>query len=222
MFDGIAPRYDLLNRLMSFGADRRWRRAAASALALRPGATVLDLATGTADLAIEIARTWPGSSIIALDPSSRMLDVARKKVVRAGLSQRIRLVRGRAEDLPFRDEKVDGCTMAFGIRNIVDRSRALAETARATATTGRIVILELSEPDGVLGALARLHIRRIVPRLGAFLSGAREYRYLRESIAAFPTPGEFAALMGRSALHVQDVLPLTFGVCHLYVGRPAR
>ena len=223
MFDGIAARYDLLNRIMSLGADQRWRRLSVLALRLPSTPTrVLDLATGTADLAIRVAQVHAGTTVVGIDPSGGMLEVARRKVAVAGLSQRIHLLRGAAESLPLRDQIVDGVTMAFGIRNVADRRQGLAETSRVTRSSGRVVILELSEPQGALGLLARFHIRRLVPRLGAMLSGMREYRYLQESIAAFPRPVEFSELMRRAALHVQEIRALALGACHLYVARPAR
>jgi demethylmenaquinone methyltransferase/2-methoxy-6-polyprenyl-1,4-benzoquinol methylase len=223
MFDAIAPRYDLLNRLLSLGVDQRWRRLLVEQLALKPGARVLDHATGTADLALMIARSQPELQVVGIDPSTEMLRVGRVKVEAAGLSARVSLQVGNAEDLSaFESGSFDGVSMAFGIRNVPDRARALREMARVTRAGGRIAILELSEPPGgVMGALARLHVHQIVPWLGALLSGAREYRYLQRSIAAFPPAETFASMMAESGIVVQRVQPLTFGVCHLYVGSPA-
>jgi demethylmenaquinone methyltransferase/2-methoxy-6-polyprenyl-1,4-benzoquinol methylase len=223
MFDAIAPRYDLLNRMLSLGIDQRWRRRLVEQLQLQPGALVLDHATGTADLAMAIARSSPGVRVIGIDPSAEMLRIGGAKVEAAGLASRISLQRGDAEDLSgFAADSVDAVTMAFGIRNVPDRARALREMARVTRSGGRIAILELSEPaGGVLGPLARLHVHQIVPRLGALLSRAKEYRYLQQSIAAFPPPDAFADLMKASGIVVERIDPLTFGVCHLYVGTPA-
>jgi demethylmenaquinone methyltransferase / 2-methoxy-6-polyprenyl-1,4-benzoquinol methylase len=223
MFDAIAPRYDLLNRLLSLGIDQRWRRLLVEKLALRPGARVLDHATGTADLALLIARSQPEIQVVGVDPSTEMLRVGRVKVEAAGLGSRVSLQTGSAEDLSaFEPGSFDGVSMAFGIRNVPDRARALREMARVTRPGGRIAILELSEPPGgLMGALARLHVHQIVPWVGALLSGAREYRYLQRSIAAFPPAETFAGMMAESGIVVQSVLPLTFGVCHLYVGTPA-
>lgn len=223
MFDAIAPRYDLLNRLLSLGIDQRWRRLLVERLQLKPGATVLDLATGTADLAILIARSEPGLHVVGVDPSTEMLRVGNVKVEAAGLTERVRLEVGNAEELSaFANHSIDAVSMAFGIRNVPDRGRALRELARVTRPGGRIAILELSEPrGGLLGPLARFHVHQVVPWLGALLSGAREYRYLQKSIAAFPPPQEFALLMKESGLVVESVQALTFGVCHLYVGTPA-
>jgi demethylmenaquinone methyltransferase/2-methoxy-6-polyprenyl-1,4-benzoquinol methylase len=222
MFDAIAARYDLLNRLLSFGIDRRWRRRLVERLELQPGALVLDHATGTADLAISIARSHPEVRVIGVDPSAEMLRIGRAKVEAAGLAARVSLETGDAENLSgFAERSVDAISMAFGIRNVPDRARALREMARVTRPGGRIAILELSEPRGIMGPLARLHVHQIVPWLGSLLSGAKEYRYLQRSIAAFPPPQVFADLMRENGIVVGRVEPLTFGVCHLYVGTPA-
>ena len=221
MFDGIAARYDLVNRVISLGIDQSWRRKTVRALALGTSHRVLDLATGTADLAIQVARTEPSVSVVGLDPSAKMLEVGRAKVERAVLAPRVELVQGDAQALPFPDASFHSVCIAFGIRNVPDRGQALREMARVTRPGGRIAILELSEPrGGLMGAMARFHIHTIVPYVGALLSGVKEYRYLQRSIAAFPPAEEFAELMRSSNLNVLAVHPLTFGVCHLYVAEP--
>lgn len=219
MFDRIASRYDLMNRIISLGIDQRWRRRTVDALALKPGARVLDLATGTGDLAMMIARRHPEVTVVGVDPSAGMLAEGDRKVAAAGLGERVTLRRGDAEQLEADDASVDGISMAFGIRNVVDRPKALREMARALKPGGRVAILELSEPRrGLLGMMARVHIHHVVPTLGALLSGAWEYRYLQRSIAAFPPAGEFAEVMRASGLRVERAEPMTFGVVHLYVG----
>jgi len=223
MFDRIAARYDTMNRVLSLGLDRGWRRRTVRALHLGERPRVLDLATGTADLAIDIARACPGAEVIGLDPSPQMLAVAHAKLVRRGLADRIALVRGDAQQLPYASCEMDAATIAFGIRNVPDRPAALREMARVVRPGGRIAVLELGEPGGgLLGRVARFHCRHVVPQLGALLSGAREYRYLQRSIAAFPPSAEFAEVMERAGLHVIEVVPLTFGVCTLYVATPAE
>jgi demethylmenaquinone methyltransferase/2-methoxy-6-polyprenyl-1,4-benzoquinol methylase len=221
MFDRIARRYDLMNRLLSFGLDKRWRRHLLDALGdVRPGDAVLDVATGTADVALAIAKRHPESTVVGLDPSEGMLAVGREKVDRVGLSARIRLVAGTGEALPFGDAEFAATTIAFGIRNVPDRLAALREFARVTRAGGHVVILELSEPrQGLLAPFARFHVHRVVPWLGSVLSGAREYRYLQESIAAFPPPDAFAALMKQAGLEPVSVRRETLGTAHLYVGR---
>lgn len=221
MFDRIAQRYDLLNRLLSLGLDRGWRKQTVRALALRPGARVLDLATGTADVAMAIARAYPQCSVVGVDPSLGMLEVGRRKIAEADLGARITLLAGDAQALELPDRSFDGVCIAFGIRNVPDRARALAEMARVTRPGGRVAILELSEPRrGLLAPLARFHIHELVPRLGALLSGSREYRYLQRSIAAFPPPEDFAEMMRAAGMDVLAVTRFSFGVCHLYVGTP--
>lgn len=221
MFDGIAPRYDLLNRVLSLGIDQSWRRKTARALALPAAAHVLDLATGTADLALQVAHEARDARIVGVDPSERMLSIGREKVARLGLAERITLELGDAQSLPFPDRHFDGVCIAFGIRNVPDRAKALREMARVTRVSGRIAILELAEPEGgLLAPITRFHVHTVVPTLGAWLSGAPEYRYLQRSIAKFPSRAEFAELMQGSGIELVDVRALTFGVCSLYVGTP--
>ena len=152
-----------------------------------------------------------------------MIEVGARTLARGGLADRVTLVLGDAQALAYDDQAFDGVTMSFGIRNVPDRAAALRELARVCRPGGRVAILELGEPEGgVMAPLARFHIRQVVPRVGALLSGAREYRYLQSSIAAFPPPAEFAEMMEAAGLAVLDVVSLTFGVCQLYVGTPRR
>jgi demethylmenaquinone methyltransferase / 2-methoxy-6-polyprenyl-1,4-benzoquinol methylase len=238
MFDKIAARYDTLNRVLSFGLDQRWRRIVVRALGLdvrrrkkskqgqwfgeRP--RVLDVATGTGDLAIEIARACPGATVVGLDPSPSMLAIAEHKLARCGLADRVTLTVGDAQALPQHSCEIDAATIAFGIRNVPDRGKALRELARVVRPAGRIAVLELNQPrdSGLFASAARLHTHHIVPRLGAWLSGAAEYRYLQASVAAFPPPQQFAELMRASGLDVLAITPLTFGVCTLYLATPAE
>lgn len=223
MFDDIAGRYDLLNRIISLGLDQSWRRKTVAALAIGENERVLDLATGTADLALRVATLAPSAQVIALDPSAKMLAVASHKVAASGHADRVRLLRGDAESLPFADDSIDRLCMAFGIRNVPDRARALREMARVTRHGGRIAILELAEPQrGVMASLARMHVHHVVPWLGGLLSGSREYRYLQRSIAAFPSANDFCRVMESSGLSLVACHPLTFGVATLYVATPTK
>ena len=223
MFDGIAERYDLVNRVISLGIDQSWRKNSVKALALEGGARVLDLATGTGDLAIMVARQHPSVTVVGVDPSEKMLEVGQKKLTLAALSERITLQVGDAQALQFPDNHFDGLCIAFGIRNVPDRLQGLREMARVTKPGGRVAILELSEPrGGVMGPLARFHVHSVVPTVGALLSGKREYHYLQKSIAAFPPAAEFEAMMVEAGLGIVASTALTFGVCHLYVGEPLR
>lgn len=220
MFDAIADRYDLLNRLISFGTDRGWRRQTATSLG--DPQRILDLATGTGDLALEVAGRFPQATVTGLDPSGKMLTVARRKTEQRNLAARIQYVEGDAQALPFGDHSFDSISMAFGIRNVPDRAAALREMARVTVPGGRIAILELTEPTGALvGAFARLHVHWVVPKLGALLSGKGQYDYLSRSIAAFPPPQAFIELAARCGLQLIELKKFSFGACHLFVFTPS-
>jgi demethylmenaquinone methyltransferase/2-methoxy-6-polyprenyl-1,4-benzoquinol methylase len=219
MFDRIAHRYDLLNRVLSLGLDHGWRRRASAALGLAPEehGEILDLATGTGDLAIAVARMHPSARVLGTDPSPNMLAIGQTKI--EALGGRVRLTTGDAQAIEAADGAFAGVTIAFGIRNVPDRDRALREMTRVCRSGGRVVVLELGEPNvGILGPLARFHVRHVVPRIGALLSGAREYRYLQTSIAAFPPAPEFARKMEGAGLTSVGFTPLTFGACTLYRG----
>jgi demethylmenaquinone methyltransferase / 2-methoxy-6-polyprenyl-1,4-benzoquinol methylase len=219
MFDDIAPRYDLLNRLMSLGLDRSWRRALVRSLSGAASGRILDVATGTADVAIAIARAYPEAEVVGLDPSAGMLAVGRRKIEARDLSGRVALCDGDAQALPFEDDAFDAACIAFGIRNVPDRARGLGEMVRVTRPGGTVAVLELSEPrDGVLGGLARVHVRHVVPRLGAFLSRAPQYRYLQTSVAAFPAAEVFAGMMREAGLEDVAFRGFAFGAAHLYTG----
>lgn len=223
MFDAIAARYDAMNRILSIGVDQRWRRAAVHEARLGANARVLDVATGTADLALMVARTAKDAVVTGIDPSAKMLERGRAKVRSSSLDERVRLVSGDAQSLPFADETFDAALIAFGIRNVPDRPKALAEMARVTRRGGRVVVLELTEPTrGVVAAMARFHVHTLVPVLGSLLSGAREYRYLERSIAAFPPAGAFVESMEKSGLASVRAVPFTFGVATLFVGERPR
>ena len=223
MFDTIADRYDLMNRLMTFGIDQRWRRQTVDLLRLTEQVRVLDLATGTADLALLAAKRLPQATVVGLDPSANMLSIGMGKVRKAGLESRIELVHGDACQLPFEDESFDGITMGYGIRNVTDRPRALREMSRVLRRGARVCILETGEPTGPLGLAARLHMRVLVPVLGGLLSGApAEYRYLQRSTSAFPRPDRFAEVMEGSGLRVLQIVPLLAGASHIYVATPSH
>jgi demethylmenaquinone methyltransferase / 2-methoxy-6-polyprenyl-1,4-benzoquinol methylase len=220
MFNGIASRYDRLNKIMSFGIDRSWRRKLVKALgSLSEGDRVLDVATGTADVALDILSTHPSVRVTGLDPSTEMVRFGVDKVEARGLSDRIELVIGDGQELPFEDNSFEGSCISFGIRNVPDRLRCITEMARTTRSGRQVVILELSEPrGGILSPFARFYVRHILPRIGGLLSGSKEYRYLQESIAAFPPPPEFEAMMREAGLSEVRSQRLTMGTAHLFVG----
>ena len=220
MFDEIAPRYDLLNRLLSFGVDRRWRRIAVSQLAIPPDGRVLDVATGTGDVALEIARqTAPSVRIIGADFTQGMLVRGREKVAASLWYDRIGLVNAPCEALPHPDGTFDGVTIAFGIRNVVDRERGLREMTRVLKPGGRVVILEFATPRSWLFRSVYLfYFHQLLPRLGGLLSRRSAYQYLPESVQEFPDRQTFLAMMAAAGLTALRHIDLTGGIAVIYVG----
>ena len=224
MFDSIASHYDIVNKVISLGSDEAWRRALVSSLELMPGKRVLDVATGTADVAIMMA-TWEQPStkgqdkttvmppqrpkIVGVDPSSKMLDIGRQKVTSADLDGTVVLQQGDAQNLRqlYTTDSFDAASIAFGIRNIPDRVAALREMGRVVKRGGAVSVLEFSEPrEGILAPAARFFVNHVVPRLGALASGGarEEYAHLQRSIKHFPLPGEFVEEM-KAAGTLSDV-----------------
>jgi len=223
MFDRIARRYDLLNRLLSAGTDVRWRRACVDLLELGAPARVLDLATGTADLLVEALGRDAGHRGVGVDLSEQMLRRGAAKLRRRGLDSRARLVAGDAEALPLPSASFDAATIGFGIRNVGDPAAALAELHRVLRPGGRLAVLEFSLPPGWRGALYRRYFHGILPRIGALVSGdAAAYSYLPASVERFPPPEAFAALMERAGFTAVSWRLLTGGIACLHRGaRPA-
>ena len=219
MFDSIAPRYDLLNRTLSAGLDQRWRRRAVDALALGTGTRVIDLCAGTADVALAIAARHTEASVVGVDFSGAMLAIGLRKVRAAGLERRIRLVLGDAAEIPVASASCDGATIAFGIRNVAEPERALAELARVLRAGGRLAILEFGQPKipGVK-TLYLWYFRYLLPLVGRFVSRHQSaYSYLPASVGAFPPPAEFARTIERHGFVSVQAVPLTFGIVYLYV-----
>ena len=222
MFDEIAPRYDLLNRVLSFGIDVRWRKRAVRFLASdlrRSPERLLDVAPGTADLAIEALSL--GADVVGVDISDGMLEGGRAKVAARGLGDRVTLVQADAAALPFDDDLFDGALVAFGVRNFEDLRAGLEGIRRVLRPGAPLVVLEFSHPTApVVKQGYAFYSKHVLPRVGRAVSGSSEaYEYLPESVAAFPDGEDFLAVMrsaGYSALAVQ---PLTFGIASLYRGR---
>jgi demethylmenaquinone methyltransferase/2-methoxy-6-polyprenyl-1,4-benzoquinol methylase len=223
MFDSIAPRYDLLNHLLSAGLDRRWRTQAIAALDLPAGARVLDLCTGTADLAVAAIKGIPGASVLGVDFSSEMLRRGLAKVRTRGLARAIRLVRGDASRIPAGDQGWDAVTIGFGIRNVADSAQALAEIARVLKPGGRLAILEFGEPriPGVR-TLYRWYFQYLLPLIGRTVSRHQSaYAYLPASVGTFPPPPAFARRIAAAGFVDVRAVPLTFGIVYLYVATRA-
>jgi demethylmenaquinone methyltransferase / 2-methoxy-6-polyprenyl-1,4-benzoquinol methylase len=223
MFDAIAARYDFLNHLLSAGLDKRWRARAIRELALPDGARVVDLCTGTADLALAAVAAVPRARVVGIDFADAMLRLAIEKVRGKRLTNAIALVRGDAVAIPVADRRADAATIAFGIRNVAEPERALRELARVLVPGGRLAILELGEPviPGIRG-LYRWYFRQVLPRLGALVSKHESaYSYLPASVGAFPPPAEFAAVIARNGFENVRAVPLALGIVYLYVASRA-
>lgn len=220
MFDAIAPRYDLLNRILSLGIDRRWRTFAVSQLEVPAGGRVLDVATGTGDLALEIAtRTDKTIRIVGSDLTQGMLVVGRDKVAASRYHDRITLVSAPCESLPHPDCSFDGVTIAFGIRNVVDRAAGLLEMCRILKPGGRAVVLEFSTPTNPLfRAVYLFYFHRVLPFLGGLLSKRSAYRYLPDSVMEFPDRQTFKQMMTTAGFEKLRHYDLTGGIATVYVG----
>ena len=222
MFDRIAPTYDLLNHLLSFGRDYSWRRKVARRIGRRPPVKVLDLATGTGDLLISVLRACPNIAEAAgLDFSENMLRICREKLRRRGLADRTRLVCADASATPFPEDMFDVVTMGFGIRNTPDVAATLSEIHRVLKPGGIATILEFSLPQRRAVRWCYLkHLRYVVPFVGALISRDRHaYRYLDESIERFCGAQGLASCMRTAGFRDVSVTPLTFGVASIYRGR---
>jgi len=225
MFDAIAQRYDTLNHVLSAGLDTRWRRRLIRALELRDGDRVLDVCTGTGDLAIGAAR-WRRARVqhvVGVDFSGAMLQIGHAKLARRELTSRVQLVRGDATQLPVRTASVDAAMIAFGIRNVVDTAAALAELQRVLRPDGRLAILEFGLPkDRRLGALYRSYFRHILPRIGRLVSRHSDaYSYLPASVSEFPSGEAFSAQLRAAGFSSVRHVSMAMGAVYLYLARRA-
>ena len=219
MFNAIAPTYDLLNHLLSFRLDIRWRRKAVRLIAEKRGGTILDIATGSGDFSLEVLKLQP-RHIVAIDFAQKMLKVFQQKLKGYNDADLINLVSCDALCLPFRGETFDATLVAFGIRNFTDRFAALQELLRVLKPNGSSVILELSKPKApIISQLYTLYSHIGLPLLGKIISRHNSaYRYLTESIVAFPQEQEFLALMKDAGFANVSAHSLTFGAATIYVG----
>jgi demethylmenaquinone methyltransferase/2-methoxy-6-polyprenyl-1,4-benzoquinol methylase len=222
MFDAIAGRYDFLNHLLSAGIDRRWRTRAIRSLHLTGSEQVLDLCTGTADLAIAAARSRPGAAhVVGLDFAGAMLRVGHDKLQREGLLESVTLIRGDATRIPLRDESVDAVTIAFGIRNVADMSAACREMHRVLKPGGELAILEFARPTlpGV-SAVYLGYLNHVLPRIGRAVSRQQgAYDYLAASIGRFVLPEEFVKMLRQATFSAVSAVRLTLGTVILYRAR---
>ena len=219
MFDRISPKYDALNHLFSLNIDKVWRRKTAKIVSKSQPKAILDLATGTADLAIAMAKRNPQAHIIGMDISEKMLEIGKAKVKQQNLESQIELRIGDAASLPFEEGTFDAVTVAFGVRNFENLSKGLAEISRVLKTNGQVCILEFSMPETFpVKQLYRFYFKRVMPKIGKWLSkddGA--YSYLPASVEKFPKPSLFSDMLASFGLKTLQVKSLSLGIATLYV-----
>lgn len=218
MFDYIAPAYDFMNRAMTLGIDKLWRAKAVKMIRRRQPADILDVATGTGDLAIKLAREIPGVRVTGVDLSEQMLAIGRDKVRLAGLSDRISLSKADCLALPMADASFDAVTVAYGVRNFEHLAQGYREMARVLRPGGMLCVVELSVPQSrLVRPFYELYTRRIIPVIGRMVSSDRSaYTYLPASIAAMPQGERMLAIMEEAGLVRPALRPLTLGVCTIY------
>lgn len=218
MFDNIAPAYDFMNRAMTFGIDRCWRRKAVDMLAKTSPREILDVATGTGDLAMLLARRIKESKVTGLDLSEGMIAVGRKKVGEAGLEERISLQCGDCLNMPFEENSFDAVTVAYGVRNFENLLQGYREMLRVLRPGGTINVIELSTPTSpIVKPLYKFYTRYIIPTVGRMVSkDVRAYAYLPESIAAVPQRQAMTSLMSEAGFINPSYRTLTFGTCCIY------
>jgi demethylmenaquinone methyltransferase/2-methoxy-6-polyprenyl-1,4-benzoquinol methylase len=220
LFASIAPKYDLLNSLLSFGLHKQWRRTAIRECALTPGNTALDVAAGTLELSIMMSEiVGSGGAVTAVDFCVPMLEIGRRKLEDRGIGN-VSTVEGNAESLPVESDSFDCAIIGFGLRNVSDVQKTLSEMVRAVKSGGRVVSLELFLPDNRFFArIYEMYFARALPIIGGVVSGDREsYQYLPESVARFRTKVELKAMMESAGLAGVTVLDLTGGVAAVHVG----
>ena len=219
MFDDIAPHYDQLNHLLSLNIDKRWRKRLSRAITRQRPQSILDVATGTADQAIQLAKDHPQASITGIDLSEKMLEIGRKKVAKKKLEERIHLLTGDASALPFDDNSFDAVTVSFGVRNFSNLGQGLQEMLRVIKDQGILAILEFSEPKNLFRIPYRCYFNHLLPRIGQTVSkNSTAYTYLPASVAAFPNPEEFTRLLEVAGLRNIERQTLSSGIATLYTG----
>lgn len=218
MFDRISPKYDALNHLLSLNIDKVWRRKNAKTVAKSQPKTILDLATGTADLAIALAKRNPQAHIIGTDISEKMLEIGKAKIKKQSLENQIELRFGDAALLPFEDDSFDAVTVAFGVRNFENLEKGLSEISRVLKPHGQVVILEFSMPEKFpVKQLYRLYFKRLLPFIGKIVSKDKNaYAYLPASVEKFPKPNGFCNLLASNGLKNSQAKRLSLGIATLY------
>lgn len=219
MFNSIAGRYDFMNRILTMRIDILWRRKAVKLVRKYPHNTILDIATGTGDFAIELAKLLP-QKITGIDIAEKMLDLGRQKVKQKGLSAKIELMEADCENLPLPDNTYDLATSAFGVRNFENLNKGLSEIYRVLKPGGRVLILEASEPSNMpFKKLYKAYMSRVCPAIGGAFSENKAYDYLNRSVAAFPSGKNFEAELVKAGFSETRFIPLSFGVTSIYIAK---
>ena len=223
MFNDIAPTYDRLNHILSFDIDKLWRKRVVRTVRKLGAKHIMDMATGTGDLAIALAKGIEGSTIYGADFSSEMLAVAKQKIEHLGLSERISLTECNAEDIPLEDEAVDATTIAFGVRNFEHQREALTEIKRTIRKGGHLIVLEFSNPKcAFVRWCYRLYSHHILPAIGRLVSKhATAYTYLPTSIDQFALPENFSALLEEVGFDHVERKSQSMGIAHIYIAHKA-
>lgn len=221
MFNNIAPYYDLLNRLLSLGIDRSWRRKAINMLKEDKPQHLLDVATGTADLALEAYKQLQPKQIVGVDISDEMLEIGRGKIEKKSLSNSIELQNGDSENLPFNDNTFDAITVAFGVRNFENLEKGLEEMRRVMKQGGRLVVLEFSRPTIFpFKQIFNSYFKYILPLIGRLTSkDPKAYSYLYESVQAFPDGQDFVTVLEKTGFKSNQCKRLSLGICSIYTGQ---
>ena len=220
MFNSIAAKYDFLNHFLSLGIDKLWRRCLVKQLAKSNPRQVLDIATGTGDLAIQLAKHHKSVNITGVDISENMLSIGREKILKRKLEGRINLKQANSLSLPFANGEFDAAMVAFGVRNFEDLSKGITEVHRVLKDGGSLYVLEFSMPSRFpMRNLYRFYFRRVLPFVGGIVSGSKSaYTYLPESVFAFPEKEKFVEIMANAGFKNCSYKRLTFGVASIYVG----
>lgn len=221
MFKKIAPRYDFLNRLLSFGIDTYWRRYAVGLIAYEKGGRILDAATGTGDMALRIAASTPASvAIVGMDFCLEMIEIAKVKTENSKYAGRIAFTVAPCEVIPFRDCSFDSITIAFGVRNLDNRNAGLKEMYRVLKPGGKIVILEFSAPGNrLMGLIYSCYFKKVLPFIGGIVSNFNAYKYLPESVYEFPPRKDFKNIISSSGFIDVTHQDLTSGIVTVFTGR---
>jgi len=218
MFDEIAGIYDLGNHLLSLGQDFFWRKRVAGELALSGLELILDMASGTGDMGVTIAKKNPDAQIFAIDFAMKMLALGSKKIEKKGLSGRIFFAGADIEEMPFPEQSFDAATIAFGVRNFENREKGLEEIFRVLKPGGILAVLEFSLPDkGWFAGIYRFYLCKVLPRIGRIIGGQSAYFYLRDSILDFPSPELFAEELKASGFLLKKIIPLSGSTVQLYL-----